>query len=176
MSSWVLGSQHLKFLTKAIFAPISNSFHAVVQQSDDSSTQSLLSWLSSSPNGSLELLAQRHTLAGNVHSIHPTPACHNRPLGSAHSQADDSSSAVVIVYTDGRVGFGVQDCTQSRDRPAGTRPLHSHADKGILAVINKLKGSNKHQLDLYDLQVRQLSFHCAVPPSLASLALSCLQL
>lgn len=161
VSSWVLGSQNLKFVTKAVFAPISNSFYAVVQQSDGSSTQSLLSWPSSSPNGSLEQLAQRQTMAGNVHSIHATPAHFNYSDGNKNADADGSSSAVAIVYTDGRVGFGAQGCTPSRERPAGARLLHSHADKDVLAVISKLKGSNKHQLDLYNLQARQFSSYCA---------------
>ena len=150
VSSWALGSQQLKFVTKAIFEPSSHSYYAIVQQSNASTSDncSLLSWPATTASGSLEHLAHRHALTGTVHSIHPISA------QSKHAaDAAAGNSPVAVVYTDGRVAFGTSPSVQVAERPAGVRLLSSHADADTLAVICKFKGVVKYQLDLYGLQV-----------------------
>lgn len=154
VSSWALGSQQLKFVTKAIFEPSTHNFYAIVQQSNASTSvnRSLLSWPATAASGSLEQLAHRHTLTGSVHSIHPISAQSKHTPDKAGAGAGNSH--VAIVYTDGRVAFGTGASAQMAERPAGMRVLSSHADADILAVICKFKGVIKYQLLLYGLQVR----------------------
>ena len=152
VSSWALGSQQ-KFVTKAIFVASTCSYYAVVQQSSASSSgnHSLLSWPATTSSGSLEQVAQRHTLTGTVHSIHPISAHSKHTLDQAG--ADASNGPVAVVYTDGRVALGTNASVQVADRPAGMRVLSSHADADTLAVICKFKGITKYQLGLYEPQV-----------------------
>ena len=149
VSSWAQGSQQLKFVTKAVYASSTSSYYAVVQQNDISSSGylSLLSWPSSAPSSSLEQLAKRQTLTGSVHSIHPRPV--QATTGALDVDCDDSSSAVAIIYSDGRVGFGAKP---NHSLAAGSRVFSTHADGDMLAVICKLKGDDKHQLEIHNLQ------------------------
>ena len=153
VSSWALGSQQLRFVTKAIFEPSTHSYYVVVQQSNasTSSSHSLLSWPATAASGSLEQLAHRHTLTGTVHSIHPISAHSKHTPHEADAGA--GNSPVAIVYTDGRAALGTNASVQAAERPAGVRLLSSHADADTLAVICKFKGVLKYQLDLYGLQV-----------------------
>lgn len=158
VSSWALGSQQLKFVTKAIFEPSTHSYYAVVQQSNASSSgnHSLLSWPATAASGSLEQLAHRHTLTGTVHSIHPISA---QSKHTTHeTDAGASNTPVAVVYTDGRVALGTGASIQAAERPAGVRLLSSHTDADTLAVICKFKGVTKYQLDLYGLQVSREKF------------------
>lgn len=151
VNSWALGSQQLKFVTKAVFEPSTRNYYAVVQQSTASTNgnHSLLSWPATAASGSLEQLAHRHTLTGAVHSVHPIPA----HLKHTHDEAEavDSNIPVAVVYTDGRVAFGTS--VPVAERAGGMRLLCSYADADTLAVICKFKGVSKYQLDLYGLQV-----------------------
>ena len=165
VSSWTLGSQQLKFVTKAIFEPSTHSYYAVVQQSNASTSgkSSLLSWPATAASGSLEQLAHRDTLTGTVHSIHPVSAqSQNTPH---EADAGGANSPVAVVYTDGRVAFGTSPTIQVAERPAGLRLVSSHVDADTLAVIGKFKGVIRYQLDLYGLEVSHetLSMHCFQP-------------
>lgn len=153
ISSWALGSQQLKFVTKAIFEPSTHTYYAIVQQSNVSTSgnRSLLSWPATAASGSLEQLAHRHTLTGSVHSIHPMSAQSKHTPHEADAGA--GRSPVAVVYTDGRVAFGTGASMQVAERLAGMRVLSSHADADTLAVICKFKGMIKYQLDLYGVQV-----------------------
>ncbi|DBA81279.1 TPA: hypothetical protein ACH3X2_006899 [Trebouxia sp. C0005] len=149
-SSWALGSQHLKFTTKAVFASSNSTYHAVVQQSSISSSgaQTLLSWPATSTSGSLEQLAKRHVLTGSVHSLHPIPA---QSTLNAQLQEGDTSSSVTVVYSDGNVAFDVEDSKGLPARPVGCRVLSATADGSTLAVVCTIKGTGSPQLELYDL-------------------------
>ena len=162
--SWTLGSQQLKFVTKAVYVPSSNSYYAVVQQSNSSSSasQSLLSWPATTSSGSLEQLAQRHALTGTVHSIHPVPTPSKQSPDQA--DADAISRGVAVVYTDGKVALGVDVSIQLADRPAGMRLLSCHSDADTLAVICRFKSDSKYQLSLYALHVSHtlvIDHYCA---------------
>ena len=151
LSSWALGSQHLKFATTAVFASGSSSYHAVVQSSVSSSgTQTLLTWPATSTSGSLEQLAKQHTLTGSVHSLHPAPA---QSTLNTQAQEGDSSSSVTVVYSDGNVAFDVEDSKGLPARLAGCRVLSATADGSSLAVVCTVKGTGSPQLELYDLLV-----------------------
>jgi len=170
VSSWALGSQHLKFTTTAVFASSTSSYHAVVQQNSVSSngTQTLLSWPAASTSGSLEQLAKRHVLTGSVHSLHPIPA---QSTLDTHAQEGDSSSSVAVVYSDGNVAFNVEYSKGLPARPVGCRVLSVTADGSTLAVVCTVKGSGSPQLELYDLRVRLCA--SAVPPAYRGAVLSC---
>lgn len=157
--SWALGSQQLKFVTKAVFVPSSHSYYAVVQQSSSSGSQLLLSWPDTASTGSLEQLAQRHALSGTVHSIHPVPARSKQSLDPTDVTA--TSRAVAVVYTDGSLALGADASITSADRPAGMRLLSCHTDADTLAVVCRLKSDSKYQLSLYALHVSHpLTAHC----------------
>lgn len=154
-SSWALGSQHLRFVTAAVFGPSSKSYYAVVQQASvsGSNTQTLLSWPAATSSGSLEQLARRNVLAGNVHSLHPIPV-KATSTRTVESEDSSSSSSVALVYSDGRVAFGAEDSQElSTIRPAGCRVLSATTDADTLAVVCTLKGTGSQQIELYDLQV-----------------------
>jgi len=161
VTSWALGSQHLKFTTTAVFASSSSSYHAVVQQTpiSSSSTQTLLSWPASSTSGSLEQLAKRLVLPGSVHSLHPIAA-----QSTFHTEAQEggSSSSVAVVYSDGSVAFGVEDSKGLPARPVGCRVLSATADGSTLAVVCTVKGNGSSQLELYDLLVQPLCPCCSM--------------
>ena len=157
--SWALGSQHLKFVTTAIFASSSSSYHAVVEQtpSDGSNSQTLLSWPASTTSGILEQLAKHQALAGSVHSLHLI----RRQPGIADDAEDgDSSSAVAVVYSGGGVAFGAQESKDTSSRPAGCRVLSATADDNTLAVVCTVRDSSTpHLLELYNLQVPHLALY-----------------
>ena len=159
VSSWALGSQQHEFVTAAVFSSSSNSYYAVTQQAGVTSTatQTLLAWPATTASGSLEQLAQRHLLAGNVHSLHPAPS-EAGPSGDT-----DCSTAVAIVYSDGAVALGAQD-TKAQARPAGCRVVSATADGDTLAVVCTVKGSANPLLELHSLQV------CSVNPYVTSCA------
>ena len=161
VSSWALGSQHLKFTTTAVFASSSNTYHTVVQQTSTSSsgTQTLLSWPATSTSGSLEQLAKRHVLTGSVHSLHPIPA---HSTLNTKAQEGDNSSSVTVVYSDGNVAFNVEDSKGLFARPAGCRVLSATADGSTLAVVCAVKGTGSLQLELYDLPVQPLCPCCSM--------------
>ena len=158
VSSWALGSHHLKFTTTAVFASSSSTYHAVVQQTSVSSsgTQTLLSWPATSTSGSLEQLAKRHVLTGSVHSLHPIPA---QSTVNTQTQEGHSSRSVTVVYSDGHVAFDVEDSKGLPARPVGCRVLSATADGSTLAVVCTVKGIGP-QLELYDLPVQPLSLCC----------------
>ncbi|KAL3134098.1 hypothetical protein ABBQ32_008522 [Trebouxia sp. C0010 RCD-2024] len=162
--SWTLGSQQLKFVTKAVYVPSSNSYYAVVQQSNSSSSgiQSLLSWPVTTSSSSLEQLAHRHVLSGSVHSIHPVPARSKQSVDP--SDMDAITRGVAVVYTDGRVALGVDASVQVADRPTGMRLLSSHTDADKLAVICRVKGESRYQLSLYTLHGLKHISNCVFQP------------
>jgi len=137
-------------VTPAVYSTSSSSYYAVVQQTTASSSdaQTLLSWPATTTSGILEQLANRHVLTGTVHSLHATSL-----QASASTESGDGSSAVAVVYSDGGVAFGAQGSKGPPARPSGFRVLSANADAETLAVVCTVKGSNTHQVELYDLQV-----------------------
>lgn len=159
--SWALGSQHLKFVTTAIFATSSSSYHAVIEQtpSSGSKSQTLLSWPATTTSGTLEQVAKHQALTGSVHSLHPVK---RQPSAADDAQDGESSSAVAVVYSGGGVAFGAQENKELSSRPAGCRVLSATADGNTLAVVCTVRDSSSpHLLELYNLQVPHLAF-CAV--------------
>lgn len=169
--SWALGSQHLKFVTTAIFATCSSSYHAVVEQtpSSGSNSQTLLSWPATTTSGTLEQVAKHQALTGSVHSLHPV---RRQPSAADDAQDGESSSAVAVVYSGGGVAFGAQESQKMSPRPAGCRVLSATADDSTLAVVCTVKDSSTpHLLELYNLQVLHLAF-CALCMTLCTISAS----
>ena len=156
--SWALGSQHSSFATAAVFAPSTNTFHAVVQQSSQgSSSNFLLSWSANAQHGSLEQLAKRESVSGSVHSLHPLPAA-----TSTTEQEPGSSISVAVVYSNGGVTLGAQDDASTAQRPHGSRVVHASAYGSLLAVIcHAASATHQHTVEVYDLQV-SLRMHAAM--------------